>query len=68
MKAMIDEKAKVNLREIAKTELKKRGWKQSELAMMLDMTKQSMSNYFHERQNLTYEQVERLLHVFDLIK
>lgn len=60
---MIDEKAKVNLREITKRKLEERGWKQVELAKMLGMSKQNINDYLHERSNLTYEQVERLLQI-----
>jgi len=67
-RTMIDEKAKVNLREIANKKLAESGWKQTELAQMLGLTKQGMNNYLKGRANLTYEQVERLLQVFDLIK
>lgn len=60
---MIDENAKVNLREITKERMKKEGWTQAELAFLMGTTKQVVSNWLNGRQNLRYELVERLLQV-----
>ena len=64
--AVIDTKAKVNLREITRNKMEQEGWSQRELAFRLGTTSQVVNNWLHERQNLSYELVERLLQVLEI--
>lgn len=58
---MIDENAKVNLREITKERMKKEGWTQVELAFLMGTTKSVINGWLKGRHGLEQEKIERLL-------
>ena len=62
---MIDENAKVNLRELTRRKMKQEKWSQAELAYLLGTTKSVVCDWLHERRDFGQERIERLLQLLE---